>query len=206
MALPLIAWLVINQEWQFYIPLLDILYKPWRFFLVVCSLPSIVCAIALFKLPESPKFRFSKGDHDATLIILQKVYAINTGNDPSLYPVTSIVDENEMFKKKKVSCENESNKSITKLFKRVVDQTLPLFKPPYLNRTVIACVLQFGIFVTSNGMYMIFPDILNRIAEYSEKNPNNVHNITLCQVVEYTSFDIGLLENNSTAMVILKNI
>lgn len=31
---PLLAWIVINQDWQFNIPFIDITYKPWRLFLV----------------------------------------------------------------------------------------------------------------------------------------------------------------------------
>uniref|UniRef100_A0A336KT94 CSON015013 protein n=1 Tax=Culicoides sonorensis TaxID=179676 RepID=A0A336KT94_CULSO len=209
MTLPLLALICLNQEWQFYIPVIDIVYKPWRFFLVVCTLPSILCAIALYKLPESPKYKYSKGHHDVTILILQQVYAFNTGKEPDTFPVTKIVDESETFKKKRVEssdCSDDNNKSIMKLCRKVVDQTFPLFKPPYLNRTCIACILQFGIFVTSNGMYMIFPDILNRIADYTNKVQNGTEAVTLCQVVEYTTFDVGVLENNASATVSLSEI
>ncbi|XP_063703610.1 synaptic vesicle glycoprotein 2B-like [Culicoides brevitarsis] len=210
MALPLLALMCLNQEWQFYVPVFDILYKPWRFFLVVCTLPSVLCAFALYKLPESPKYKYSKGHHDVTIMILRKVYAFNTGKDPETFPVTQIVDESETVKKRK-DCEIDENnnnstddtsngKSILKLFRKIIDQTFPLFKPPYLNRTLIACILQFGIFVTSNGMYMIFPDILNRVAEYSNKM-NGTDDKTLCEIVELTTFDVSVLESNGTATV-----
>lgn len=206
MSLPLLALIFLNQEWQFYIPIIDILYKPWRFFLVVCTLPSILCAVAMYKLPESPKYKYSKGHHDVTVMILQKVYAFNTGKAPDTFPVTQIVDESETVKKKRVDTqdcteEGNNNKSLLKLCHKIIDQTFPLFKPPYLNRTLIACILQFGIFVTSNGMYMIFPDILNRIADYSNKAENGTESKTLCQIVEYTTFDVSILENNASAMV-----
>lgn len=210
MALPLLALICLNQEWQFFVPVFNIMYKPWRFFLVVCTLPSMFCAFALYKLPESPKYKYSKGHHDVTVMILRKVYAFNTGKAPETFPVTQIVDESETVKKKRVDtsdCVDENNnetsngKSLLRLCHKVIDQTFPLFKPPYLNRTLIACILQFGIFVTSNGMYMIFPDILNRIADYTSKAGNGTESKTLCQIVEYTTFDVGLLENNSSAMV-----
>lgn len=60
-------------------------------------------------------------------------------------------------------------------------QTAPIFMTPHLRNTVIACTLQFGIFATSNGMYMWFPDILNRVAEYSAANPDN--RTTICEVI-----------------------
>ena len=56
MLLPGIAWLVINQEWEIYIKFIDLLFKPWRLFLIVCGLPSLLSAIVIYKFPESPKY------------------------------------------------------------------------------------------------------------------------------------------------------
>lgn len=58
MTLPILSWLVLNQQWSFAVPVIDITYKPWRFFFVVCSIPTVLSAIALYKMPESPKFLF----------------------------------------------------------------------------------------------------------------------------------------------------
>lgn len=57
--LPLLAFIVLNQEWQFYIAFIDVYYKPWRLFIAVCGSLSAVCGVCLIFLPESPKFVFA---------------------------------------------------------------------------------------------------------------------------------------------------
>uniref|UniRef100_A0A0K8U5Q2 Synaptic vesicle glycoprotein 2B n=1 Tax=Bactrocera latifrons TaxID=174628 RepID=A0A0K8U5Q2_BACLA len=88
MLMPCIAWLVINQEWRFVIPYLGITYKPWRFFMVVCGIPGFLCGLALFKIPESPKFLLSQGHDDKTLEILQTMFHVNTCRPRDEYPVS----------------------------------------------------------------------------------------------------------------------
>lgn len=84
LLLPLIAFGIINQDWQFYIPIVDIVYKPWRLFLIVCSLPGLLATIALLFLPESPKFVLSKGDQATALKIVQQVNRWNNGKNAEL--------------------------------------------------------------------------------------------------------------------------
>jgi MFS transporter, VNT family, synaptic vesicle glycoprotein 2 len=59
LCLPLLAFIVLNQEWEIYIAVIDVYYKPWRFFIAVCGSLSAICGICLFFLPESPKFVFA---------------------------------------------------------------------------------------------------------------------------------------------------
>lgn len=58
--LPIMAMLLINQKWNFFIPVVQVTYKPWRFFLVACGLPSLISGLTLIFFPESPKFTFSQ--------------------------------------------------------------------------------------------------------------------------------------------------
>lgn len=59
LCLPLLAFIVLNQDWQIYIAVIDVYYKPWRIFIAVCGSLSAICSICLFFLPESPKFVFA---------------------------------------------------------------------------------------------------------------------------------------------------
>lgn len=54
------GYLILNQDLSFQVPMLNIEYKPWRMYLVACSLPSLLCAVAVLFFPESPKFLYSK--------------------------------------------------------------------------------------------------------------------------------------------------
>lgn len=59
--LPMLGFLILNRTFRFHIPLFDIEFKPWRLYLLLCGLPSLVSAIILLiYIPESPKFTFSK--------------------------------------------------------------------------------------------------------------------------------------------------
>lgn len=58
--MPILGFLVLNRTFHFHIPHFNIEFKPWRFYLLSCGLPSLVCAIVLLFMPESPKFTFSK--------------------------------------------------------------------------------------------------------------------------------------------------
>uniref|UniRef100_A0A182TCF4 Major facilitator superfamily (MFS) profile domain-containing protein n=1 Tax=Anopheles maculatus TaxID=74869 RepID=A0A182TCF4_9DIPT len=196
--LPLIAWSIINQEWEFTIPVLNIIYRPWRLFLVVCALPSFVSALALLRLPESPKYLLSHGREAETITILHSMYRWNTSRrDPPLV-LAGLLQETEAQQTKDRRVEAANSKSVAGLLKQMWHQTAPLFMGSYLKRTVIICVLQFGIYLTSSGMYMFFPDILNRIAEQQGKG---VERITVCNAVYATRFDIQQLVNltNGTA-------
>lgn len=190
--LPGIAWLVINQDWHFYIPIIDIVFKPWRLFLVVCGLPGLVSSIAFFFLPESPKFVLGQGNQDKTISILQKVNRWNN-HDAQPIEITEIYEEWESIENRRKKLEN--SKSSFSLLKSMWSQTAPLFMASHLKTTFLACFIQFNIFVTSNGMYMWFPDILNRIAANVNENPGE--KISLCNILYMTRLNVSAIDNVS---------
>uniref|UniRef100_A0A182WUB9 Major facilitator superfamily (MFS) profile domain-containing protein n=1 Tax=Anopheles quadriannulatus TaxID=34691 RepID=A0A182WUB9_ANOQN len=197
--LPLIAWSIINQEWELAIPLLGIVYRPWRLFLVVCALPSFVAALVLLGMPESPKYLLARGREKETIAVLRSMYRWNAGRKDPPLALTGVLQETEAQQTKVRREEAASGKSMVGLLKQMWHQTAPLFMGLYLKRTAILCVLQFGIYLTSSGMYMFFPDILNRIAEQQGKG---VERTTVCNAVYATRFDIqelAGLDGNGTA-------
>lgn len=159
--LPLIAWMVINHDWQFAIPLIGIIYKPWRLFLVVCSLPGFLVFVILIFLPESPKFVLSQGKPMEAYKILQTVNRVNNGKNAQL-ELFEIYEETETIENRKRI--EESKKSRFPLLTSVWIQTAPLVKPPHLLTTILICTIQFSIFATSTGFYMFFAEILNKMA------------------------------------------
>lgn len=197
--LPGIAWSVINQNWQFYIPIVNITFKPWKLFIVVCGLPSLVCAIAFFFLPESPKFVLGQGNQECAIAILQKINSWNNGGKKA-HPlqISELYEEMESIENRRKLL--ESSKSNFNLLKSMWAQTAPLFSRTYLKTTCLACLMQFGIFMTSNGMYMWFPDILNRMATNVHENPGE--KISLCKIVYLTrSIDASAATMNTSDMV-----
>lgn len=49
--MPLVTWCAFQIQFQFYIPILGIVYKGWRLYMVICSLPGLLVALILIVLP-----------------------------------------------------------------------------------------------------------------------------------------------------------
>ena len=54
----------------------------------------------------------------------------------------------------------------------LIDQTIPLIKPPYLFLFIACCALQFGTFFISAGLGLFLPDILNKLSKYRDEACN----------------------------------
>lgn len=198
-SLPLMAWLVINQQWQFYIPVIDVVFKPWRLFLIVCGLPSFVCALALIKVPESPRFDLSQGRQSETIATLQFIHRINKGKRTEPLNIDGILEDVEVVSMKTKDV-NANRSKIGRILHSMKVQTLPLFMAPHLKKTLIACAIQFGIFTSSNGMYMFFPLILNRMADFTARNPQS--RATICEILTATKINVtDVLARNNTVSV-----
>ncbi|KAJ6640092.1 Synaptic vesicle glycoprotein 2B [Pseudolycoriella hygida] len=186
-SLPLMAWVVINQQWEFNVPFIDLVYKPWRLFLIVCGLPSFFCALALIKIPESPRFDLSQGRQSDAIATLQFIHRVNNGKNVEPLLLNGIIDDVD-FTTANLKDSSGSSGKIRRVLHSMKVQTLPLFMAPYWKKTLIACAIQFGIFTSSNGMYMFFPLILNRMAEFADKNEPN--RATICQILSATNVNI----------------
>lgn len=159
MMIPLAAWAVVNQQWRFEIPIIGIIYKPWRLYLVVCSIPGLISALIMFILPESPKFLLEQGNVTGAQKVLQQINRWNNGEKSEF---------EEFAVRQKISAEAIQNPSKkhdrTPLLTTVWNQTAPLFKPPFLRATIIICMVQFTIYAISNGFFMFLAEILNRMS------------------------------------------
>ncbi|XP_053698215.1 synaptic vesicle glycoprotein 2B-like [Sabethes cyaneus] len=180
LLLPGIAYIVINQEWQLMIPFLRVVYRPWRLFLVVCSLPGLLSGLALYWLPESPKFDLHQGKQQQTIHTLQWMHHNNSGKKVSPLPISTIVsdEDDKQFEERRAVLTNA--KGFRATMRLVWEQTAPLFRKPYLKTALIVCFLHFGTYFTSHGMYMFFPEILDKMVETYAAG---ISNVTLCSVV-----------------------
>lgn len=190
LMLPIFAWFIINQEWYFDIPLLGITYKPWRLFLIICSLPGFLASLALFFIPESPKYTLGQGDINAAIKALEKVNRWNNGKDAE-FDVSELLEDQESIDNRQQVLKNKSGRF--PLMNSIWEQTAPLFKPPYLGRTLLICTIQFGVLATANGLYMFFAEILNRMA--SNLDSFTETRIEMCDVINMNK---TILSHNQT--------
>lgn len=159
--IPLTAWGVINQEWQFQIPLINITYKPWRMFLVVCGLPSLISYVILSFLPETPKFVLGQGKQIETYQILHKMNQLNNGKSSSLGHF-EVYEEAEAIGDRKHFLDSKASRF--PFLKSVWNQTAPLFRLQYLRSTLLLCGIQFSVFYVAQGFNVFSADILNRMS------------------------------------------
>jgi MFS transporter, VNT family, synaptic vesicle glycoprotein 2 len=169
---PTIAVLTLNQEWSFDIDFLGVTYKPWRFFLLVCGIPSLLCALVLLLvLPESPKFTYSQGNEEKTLKILQSIYSTNTGKPLDSYEVKSIVKDGEFNERSNLKSEN--------FFKFMWSQSVPLFQGSHLRNILTACFVMFSICLSGNGFWTFLPEIMNKVSLWTDASKGSA---TICEV------------------------
>ncbi|RZC33863.1 Sugar tr and/or MFS 1 domain containing protein [Asbolus verrucosus] len=139
MFLPGLAWLILPEQWRIDIPLLSIVFRPWRLLLIIYTVPSLLCAFCLYCLPESPKYLLTQGKRKEALDILKKMYVLNSRKDEASYEV------------KEITWEELGDDNIKKqhgMFKTMWKQTVPLFRGELLVKTLMMSFLQFGIFAS----------------------------------------------------------
>lgn len=179
MFVPVLAFLVINRDWVLPIEWLGITYKPWRLFLVTCSIPGFLSGVSFFLLPESPKFLLTQGKEQECAAALQQMYKWNGGKG-KLQIGHILPDEDGNTNVVSPDSLKESNFFVV-FVRSMWQQTVPLFSRKYLRTTLIACTLQFWLYVATNGMYMWFPHIINSMAEFIRNNPGESKQ--MCQIV-----------------------
>ncbi|XP_055911439.1 synaptic vesicle glycoprotein 2B-like [Eupeodes corollae] len=170
LAHPIMGWAVINRYWSFYVPLVDIVYKPWRMYILCCGLLGFVSGLCFIVLPESPKYLISIGKETEAIAVLKMVYSINTGNKAESLEVYSIVPDVEDEQRLKLI--RGEDLYIVFLFRSMWNQTAPLFKREHLRKTLLSCLIQFWIFFSAQGLYMWFPSLLNTVMQFTKDFPD----------------------------------
>ncbi|XP_050328483.1 synaptic vesicle glycoprotein 2A-like isoform X1 [Bactrocera neohumeralis] len=180
MLLPMIAYLVINQDWVLPLTFLRINYRPWRVFLIVCGVPGLLCSIIIYILPESPKFLLTVGEETKAIQVLQKMHRWNNGKET--LRITHILpdDDTSFITPKLNNCDSNSNFALVFL-QTMWSQTAPLFQRKYFQITVIICNIQFWALVAANGLYMWFPQTINGVVAFIQEHPGE-HKL-ICEIV-----------------------
>lgn len=194
LVLPGFALLIINQDWQFPLPLFGYIYKPWRLYIVSSALTTLFCCIACCFLPESPKFVLGEGNQKKAIEILEQINRWNCGKNAEPLKIEALYDE--------TATENKLTGKSKSVFSSVWAQTAPLFMKPHLKTTLLVGAIQFGMYAGSNGMFMWFPIIMNRLATNEIHHPGE--RIEMCEImyrarpnITFTSGDIIFSETVS---------
>lgn len=79
----------------------------------------------------------------------------------------------------------------------LVDQTFPLFKPPFVLNFFACSFLHFGIFSISAGMGSFLPDVLNRLQKAYDDG-NTYGDLKVCDVIQ---MDMSTKTSNGSVAV-----
>uniref|UniRef100_A0A0A1XKB5 Synaptic vesicle glycoprotein 2B n=1 Tax=Zeugodacus cucurbitae TaxID=28588 RepID=A0A0A1XKB5_ZEUCU len=166
---PVIAWIFINQEFEIYVPYINIVFKPWRSYFLACGVPGFICGLIMFFLPESPKYLLSAGNPEEAIEVLKRIHRINIGNkDPdNVYTVTTLLPDADTPMGKVKGLEKKN--LLVSIMQSMWQQTAPLFMREHLRKTFLSSLILFIIFFSAHGVYMWFPYILNNTMQYTEK-------------------------------------
>ncbi|KPI99507.1 PREDICTED: synaptic vesicle glycoprotein 2B-like [Papilio xuthus] len=143
-----IAYFVLPLTFHWPIPWLFITYTPWRLYTLILALPLGIGALLLLCLYESPKFLANKGDTKEALNLLRRIYVINGGIE-------------EKFPVKQIKQPEEINSKTDTIWSSLKKQTVPLFQPPLLWRTLQLFYLMILCSTTNNVFAMWFPTMVN---------------------------------------------
>uniref|UniRef100_A0A1B0B2L7 Major facilitator superfamily (MFS) profile domain-containing protein n=1 Tax=Glossina palpalis gambiensis TaxID=67801 RepID=A0A1B0B2L7_9MUSC len=145
---PVMATLFIHQKWTY--DLGFIVYKPWRFLMLLNSLPGLVGIFLLIGLPESPEILLCTQRKQKCINVVKWIYRVNKRKEMDWLvepedlscPGYRIVD--------KQTCVE------------LMNQGRPLFKKPYVVPFLSSCVVMSGLFFLGNGLGIWFTDLRNR--------------------------------------------
>lgn len=173
-----LAWIVIPSGVGFHGS--AFIYNSWRIFLLICAIPSLLVAVFLIFLPESPKFLLTCGKSEEALEIFRKIYQINTGRDKSEYPVKHLIMETLM------QPESEPKKTKGKymtMLMEIMQNSKQLFQTPILRFTLISLTINFTFHIGYYGLMMWFPELFNRFDEFAREHPGQ--SASVCEVTSF---------------------
>ncbi|XP_004529668.1 organic cation/carnitine transporter 7 [Ceratitis capitata] len=193
---PIIAWVFINQNWEFHVPFINIVFKPWRSYFLACGLPGFLCGITLFFLPESPKFLLSAGKPEEAIEVLKRMHRINLMNkEPQTeFMITSLLPDADTPMSKMKGVGKDTN-LLVYIMQSMWHQTAPLFKREHIRKTFLSSLILYIIFFSAHGVYMWFPYILNNAMLYTEKYEEPKR---LCDIIKFVqSGNLTIVEDDN---------
>ena len=133
------AWWILSYDWSY--ELYDgYNFRPWRLLLLTYAAPGVLGGIGLYYLPESPKYLLTQNREQEALEIVQMIYRKNknTNSNDGLRIGQLISESNEIAGK--------AYKGGKAIIMSLINQTIPLFKRPYLLYFFTCSFLHFGTF------------------------------------------------------------
>ncbi|KAH8407222.1 hypothetical protein KR222_010895 [Zaprionus bogoriensis] len=171
---PGIAWLVMSMDWS--VELTESFsFRPWRLLTVFYLLPGLLGTLMLLSLPESPKIMLSMGKTEEAFAIVNWISLKNSGKSLQELKVERLKTD-AVIDRENLPCVSHSAFTVLKTMWR---DTVPLLKKPHLVNFGISCTVMCGLFFSSSGMGLWYPEILNRLGTTMVEET-----VTVCEVID----------------------
>ncbi|XP_068245764.1 synaptic vesicle glycoprotein 2B-like isoform X2 [Palaemon carinicauda] len=155
-------------------------YNSWRIFLTLCAIPSLLIALIMLWLPESPMFLLNKGKHKEAMEILQNIYSLNNGKSSKNFPITKL---NSAGLKIQASSSSSWWRSTKDAFSSTLRQTMSLFSSSLLRITILMLIINFAIQFGYYGLWLWFPELFNRLETYYKEHPDD--RVSVCELTAF---------------------
>ncbi|KAG6448225.1 putative transporter svop-1 [Manduca sexta] len=160
-----LAYVILPLDFAIATPLASLTLRSWRLLTFILALPLGFGALMMVILYESPKFLANRGDIPQALEVLKKMYERN-GGVKGCYKVRNILTGDDMVSTK------------LSFWDSLVKQTLPIFRPPLLWKTLQLFYLLALLCSANNVFIVLFPTIVN---EFFSTLDNGWTDKTFCE-------------------------
>uniref|UniRef100_A0A6P4ERL3 Synaptic vesicle glycoprotein 2A isoform X1 n=2 Tax=Drosophila rhopaloa TaxID=1041015 RepID=A0A6P4ERL3_DRORH len=146
--------------------------RPWRLLGFLNILPGVVAFFLLLHLPESPKFLLMIGDTQRGLATMEWICRNNTGLPLSAEQVEHLrVYQDHVAVKRRKGKQN--------FLRSMLNDAMPLFRPPFVGYFVCACLVMFVLGLLANGLGIWYTAMRNRC----NMRQGNKEGMTFCRVL-----------------------
>uniref|UniRef100_A0A1B0G4S8 Major facilitator superfamily (MFS) profile domain-containing protein n=1 Tax=Glossina morsitans morsitans TaxID=37546 RepID=A0A1B0G4S8_GLOMM len=204
LILPMLAWLILPQDWDFIIRS-SFKVHSWQIFLFICGLPSLLSGVIFIVLPESPKFLMSQGRNTEALFVFQQIYAVNRRQSRDSYPVEKkntirqLIEEvpsrdsihipSAIFTVEGKSSKLNKSQKTTSFKQSLHDgwlQMRPMFHKPLLSRSLHVYLMLFALLLGLNSIRLWLPQLFASISKYEALHTDPSDSTDLCTILEFS--------------------
>ncbi|XP_011135735.1 synaptic vesicle glycoprotein 2B isoform X2 [Harpegnathos saltator] len=172
-----LGFTILSLDW--YIDIFGRGYDSWRIYLLICSIPHVIGLIMSAMLPDSPKHLMSIGRSDAALSLLRRMYRMNTGQPPEMFPIRAL-----LAPEKTQSARPVLEASLEKMRVSLYNTKL-LLSTAYLPAFCFVSFLQFGSMLGFNTMRLWVPHMFIILNNFDADNwTPGTRQPTMCEMLE----------------------
>ncbi|XP_053945475.1 synaptic vesicle glycoprotein 2C-like [Anastrepha ludens] len=175
--MPATCWLVLSADWSLHISD-SFVFRPWRLIILFNLLPGLIGALLLYPFPESPKLLLAQDKEYEAIAALEWICKFNCGRS-----LGSVLENDTDFKLKPEQIGDDDLRSggggVCGILVSIWRATVPLFHKPHCINFILSIVSVFGMFLTSAGMQIWYPEIVNRSSGENAGNSSSV-----CEILE----------------------